>query len=67
MMAHKWSHPKRKRELLKQYQKGDAMYREIAEKFLEREQKGLLPTPIDPNHKVAYFKDGFYTDNRFIW
>ena len=67
MMAHKWSHPKRKRELLKQYQKGDSMYREIAEKFLERERKGLLPTPIDPNHKVAYFKDGFYTDNRFIW
>ena len=67
IMAHKWSHPKRKRELLKQYQTGDAMYREIAEKFLEREQKGLLPTPIDPQHKVAYFKDGFYTDNRFIW
>ena len=67
IMAHKWSHPKRKRELLKQYQTGDAMYREIAEKFLEREKSGLLPTPIDPQHKVAYFKDGFYTDNRFIW
>ena len=67
MMAHKWSHPKRKRELLKQYQTGDAMYREIAEKFLEREKSGSLPTPIDPQHKVAYFKDGFYTDNRFIW
>lgn len=67
IMAHKWSHPKRKRELLKQYQTGDAMYREIAEKFLEREKSGSLPTPIDPQHKVAYFKDGFYTDNRFIW
>lgn len=67
MMAHKWSHPKRKNQLLKQYQQGDAMYREIAEKFLERERQGLLPTPIDPKHKVAYFKDGYYTDNRFIW
>ena len=67
MMAHKWSHPKQKRALLKRYRSGDPMYREIAEKFCEREKKGLLPTPIDPHHKVAYFKDGFYADNRFIW
>lgn len=67
MMAHKWSNPKRKRELLNRYKNGEPMYREIAEKFLEREKKGLLPAPLDPKHKVAYFKDGFYTDNRFIW
>lgn len=67
VMAHKWSNPKRKRELLKSYEKGDEMLREIAEKFREKERKGLLPTPIDPKHTVSYFKDGYYTDNRFIW
>lgn len=67
MMAHKWSHPKRKKELLKSYRQGDAMLREIAETFLEKERKGLLPAPIDPKHTVSYFKDGYYTENRFIW
>lgn len=67
IMAHKWSNPKRKRELLKSYESGDLMLREIAEKFREKETNGLLPTPIDPKHRVSYFKDGYYTDNRFVW
>lgn len=67
MMAHKWSRPKLKKQLLQRYLAGDDMHREIAEKFMEKERKGLLPTPIDPKHTVSYFKDGFYTDNRFIW
>lgn len=65
MMAYKWSRPAIVRQLLREYQKGSDMDKEIAEKFLKRHHEGSLPKPLDPHHRVSRFVGSNYAKHRF--
>lgn len=66
LMAHKWSNPKREKEILDAFiASPEEIYREIASDFIKRRDAGDLPAPIDPKHKVARFLNGDYSDSRF--
>lgn len=67
LMAHKWSNPKREKEILDAFiESPEEIYREIAADFIKRRDDGTLPTPIDPGHKVARFLNGDYSESRFV-
>lgn len=66
MMAHKWSNPKQVDQILRNYMNSTRMYKEIAEKFLQKRKTGALPKPLDPEHKVSKFVEWHYGDYRFI-
>jgi len=66
MLAHKWS----RSDLVDQYLKvfarsDDARCRKARDVFLERKAAGVLPVPLDPDHKVARFVGYNYADHRF--
>ena len=66
LMAHKWSNPEWLARLLDIYQNsGVPEYQEGARQFLQLQAEGKLPAPIDPEHRVARFLDGLYTEHRF--
>lgn len=66
LMAHKWSHPEEVEKILKEFRKSrDSDLMKAAETYLERKKEGKLPQPIDPDHKVGFFKHGYYTKHRF--
>ncbi|SDG47347.1 glycosyltransferase [Dyella sp. 333MFSha] len=45
---------------------GDEVWLSALDGFNAREREGRLPERLDPNHKVAVFRDGFYARHRFI-
>ncbi len=67
LMAHKWSYPERVQKLLWTYEEStNPNHKKAAEHYRQLEREGKLPTPIDPEHKVARFVDGgYYAENRF--
>jgi len=67
LMAYKWSNTQRVEELLNYFRNGEDYHREIVESFEKKKAENKLPTPIDPEHKVACFTDGYYAKNRFVW
>lgn len=66
MMAHKWSFPGKVKQILRSFSNSTPMQREIAEKFIQKRNAGILPTPIDPKHRVSSIVDWHYADYRFI-
>lgn len=67
-MFHKYSRP----DLLEHYLAGfeagaeaRPLEAKAAKVFLSRRAAGTLPTPIDPEHRVASFIDGHYAQHRF--
>ena len=66
ILAHKWSNPALEESLLAFYRTcGDGELRRAAAEFKEKRKRGLLPGPIDPEHKVSRFSDGRYAKHRF--
>lgn len=68
IMAHKWSNPKRVKELLKTFgslPEGCVERKAIAE-YQKRKTAGELPSPIDPTHEVAEFTPMGYGEYRFV-
>lgn len=67
MVAHKWSNPKRVELLLKDFTaSGKSPYAKAANAFMDRRQRGDLPEPVDPKHKVASFVGDAYAKHRFV-
>ena len=68
IMAHKWSNPKRVKELLAVFNNLDdtSFEKKAAAEYLRREQAGELPEPIDPTHTVADFTAQGYGKYRFL-
>ncbi len=66
MLAHKYSREDIVSELLKTFSTIDIDHlKRAANEYCRRKEAGLLPTPIDPKHKVGYFSQGLYARHRF--
>lgn len=67
LMAYKWSNNPLCKQLLHNFShSSDETLRRAAKHFEDLREKGQLPAQIDPEHTVARFVDGYYTDHRFI-
>ncbi len=66
MMAHKWSRPDLVEEYLGWLTNGTDLQRKAATQFRDRRTRGALPTPVDPDHRVAQFHgDGQWARHRW--
>ncbi len=66
MLAHKFSRPEIVSKLLGTFSSSGIDHLERAVRtFLERREAGTLAEPIDREHKVGLFVDGFYAAHRF--
>lgn len=65
MMAYKWSNNKRLKELIKICSNGDSYQKKALAYYMKRKEEGTLPERLDSNHKIAYFKNGNYSQNRY--
>lgn len=66
-MAHKYSNPKRVKQLLKVFSTSEEpQQKKAVATFLKRKEQHKLPTPIDPKHKVATFVGENYSKHRFV-
>ena len=67
LLSYKWSHPELTENLLHQYETGNAEEcRKAAAAFRQRKAENRLPQPLDPEHRVAEFLNGYYEKNRYI-
>ena len=65
-MAHKWSHPERVEQLLREFRANGAEYLLRAVTAYEsRARDGSLPTPIDAEHKIGTFVGDVFSEHRF--
>lgn len=66
LLAYKWSNPKRVKFLLESFEcSGEESTEKAVKEFKVREKEGRLPTPIDPDHKIAKFLGDEYCEMRF--
>ena len=66
LMAYKWSNHERVRMLLEQFgNSGDEIGLKVVAEFRRREREGLLPEPLDPQHRIAEFVGDQYGHSRF--
>lgn len=66
LMAHKWSYPELCNKTLSYFLASkEEHFLKAAETFKERQLAGTLPTPRDPNHQIAHFRDGNYAKHRY--
>jgi GT2 family glycosyltransferase len=64
-LTYKYSRPDLTETLLARFRRGTDAHRKAREEFLHRREAGTLPTPIDPDHRVAEFVEGNYARHRF--
>lgn len=66
LLAHKYSRPDIVKSLISRYSKDghEAVIKAVAE-YKKRQAAGSLPTPVDPEHKVAEFVKDNYAIHRF--
>lgn len=68
LMAHKYSNPNRVEKLLEQFDTiGGKDEKKAANEYRRRREKGELPIPIDPDHKVAKFLGDNYSVMRYFY
>lgn len=66
VLAHKWSRPDLVEQILESFARdGGDDHRRAAEAFRARAGSGGLPEPVDPDHLVGVFRDGYYAPHRF--
>ena len=65
MMAYKWSNDKRLKQLIEICSTGDSYQKRALEYYNKRKNEGTLPQRLDKDHKIAYFKNGCYSKNRY--
>jgi GT2 family glycosyltransferase len=67
LLSHKYSRPDLTEEYLHAFStSGDENLKKAYAAFELRRKTGRLPTPIDPDHRVAEFVEGAYAPHRFI-
>lgn len=65
-LAHKWSRPDLVERHLKSFwRSNDKDLTKAYDAFMNRRESGTLPTPLDPDNKIAQFVDGNYAKHRF--
>lgn len=65
-LAHKWSRPDLVERYLEVFSNSEEEdMRRASVLFEERRRRGLLPAPVDPEHRTAQFLNGFYARHRF--
>ncbi|MBQ8166618.1 MAG: hypothetical protein IJZ96_06250, partial [Lachnospiraceae bacterium] len=64
--AYKWCNDEYLQEILQFFENSlnDEMMR-AAKAFKKRQEEGRLPERLDPEHKVAKFVNGYYTEHRY--
>ena len=66
LMSVKWSFPLRTAELIDRYSHStEKENRDAAAAFLQMKEEGRLPSPLDPEHRVAVMYDDYYAPQRF--
>lgn len=66
MMTHKWSRPDLTDRYLSEFlSSGNDYLARAAKEYLRRKAEGILPAPIDADHRIGAFVDGMYADHRF--
>jgi len=66
MMLHKWSYPEALAKILADFRESsDPDLLNAARVFLERREHGELPSPRDPEHRVARFEGVQWAKHRF--
>lgn len=67
IIAHKWSNPKLAKSLMRMFAaSADENEKKAAKAFEKMKADGKLPKPVDPQHTVCEFKNGFYCSHRFV-
>lgn len=68
LMAHKYSRPKRVKEVLAMcdHLSADEVFAKAAARFREMEELGELPEALDPEHRVSEFHRDDYAIHRFV-
>lgn len=64
-MCHKWSNPSLLKKLIAIYQNGTSYQKKALAEYYKRKENGLLPKPLDPNHKITTFSGFGYSKNRY--
>lgn len=66
MLAHKYSRPDVVAEILGYFEGSGVPHLEkAASAYASRKAEGTLPTPIDPDRKIAFFENGIYAKHRY--
>lgn len=65
LMAYKWSNDKWLSELIKICSIGSPYQKRALDEFNRRKKEGLLTERLDPEHKVAKFINGNYSNTRY--
>jgi len=66
LLAHKWSRFDIVEKILSDFAShGDEFTSKATATFEQRRRDGTLPTPVDPDHKVGQFINGFYASHRY--
>lgn len=65
VLAHKYGHPRRARQLERAFTRGNSLQVRAAAEFRRRRESGDLGLPISGGRKVAQFRKGLYAEHRF--
>lgn len=66
LLAYKWNDKAELDHLLDFFGHGNAIQREVADRFLEKMSRGELPNQVDDPEKVAtFYSDGLYAKHRY--
>lgn len=64
-MCHKWSNQSLLKKLIAIYENGTSHQKKALQEYYRRRDNGLLPKPIDPQHKITSFSGFGYSKNRY--
>ncbi len=64
-MCHKWSNQTLLKQLITIYENGTSHQKKALAEYYRRRDNGLLPKPLDPQHKITSFYGFGYSKNRY--
>lgn len=67
LLAYKWSADSVVADLTAACINGNSYQKKALANFKARMEAGTLPERLDPKHKIAYFNEGGYSENRYDW
>lgn len=65
LMCHKWSNPSLLKKLIAIYSAGTTHQKKALAEYYRRRDNGLLPEPLDKDHKITTFSGFGYSKNRY--
>lgn len=66
VLAHKWSRPDLVKTILTSFEHdGGDDHRRAAAAYRAKAAAGTLPAPVDPEHRIGVFEEGYYAHQRF--